>query len=82
MCYIRLTFSDLNVLFKKNIKILLQFTFEKITCCAKRKKKITFLEEKSQPPPPPPDIKSSVPYSVLYFKAEGVICHISHNVTV
>ena len=51
MCCFRLHFSDFNVLFfqKKNV---LQFTFEKITCCAKREKKITCREEKSQPPPP------------------------------
>ena len=40
MCCFNLHFSDFNVLFsKKNKKNLLQFTFEKITCCAKRKKK-------------------------------------------
>ena len=36
--------------FFQKIKNLLQFTFEKITCCAKREKKITCREEKSQPP--------------------------------
>ena len=50
MCYFRLHFSDFNV--------LLQFTFEKITCIAKREKKITCREKKSQPPL---DIKWSVP---------------------
>ena len=52
MCCFRLHFSDINVLFFQKIKNLLQFTFEKITCCAKREKKITCPEEKSQPHPP------------------------------
>ena len=52
MCCFCLHFSDFNVLFKKKIKNLFQFPFEKMTCCAKREKKITCLEEKSQPPPP------------------------------
>ena len=37
----------------KNKKNLLQFTFEKITCCAKR-------EKIQAVPPPPPDIKWSI----------------------
>ena len=36
--------------FVTKIKNLLQFTFEKITCCAKSEKKITCRQEKSQPP--------------------------------
>ena len=48
MCCFRLHLSDFNALFKKN---LLQFNFDKITCCAKGEKKITCREEKSQPPP-------------------------------
>ena len=50
MCCFRLHFSDFNVLFFQKIKNLLQFTFEKKTCCAKREKKITCREETSQPP--------------------------------
>ena len=49
MCCFCLHFADFNVLFFQKIKIL-QFTFEKITCCAKGEKKITCREKKSQPP--------------------------------
>ena len=38
MCCFCLHFSDFNALFFQK-KHLLQFTFEKITCCAKREKK-------------------------------------------
>ena len=54
MCCFHLHFSDFNVLifYKKNLKNLLQFTFEKISYCAEREKKITCRQEKYNPPHP------------------------------
>ena len=60
MCYFRLHFSDVHVIFSK--KACCSLLLKKITCCVKREKTITCCEEKFQPPtPPPPNIKWSVP---------------------
>ena len=61
MCCFRLHFSDLNVLFfQKNQKNLLQFTFEKITCCCtKREKKILVA------------MKNTTTYMLVFYKSNG-----------
>ena len=51
MCCFCLHFSDFNVLCFQKKKNLLQFTFEKMTCCAKQ-------EKKNPSPPPPPWISN------------------------
>ena len=56
-----LHFLDLNVLFWKKIKNVLQFAFEKNNLLCKKREKITCHKEKSQPPL---DIRWSVPYTV------------------
>ena len=74
MCFVYIFLILLYYFFK--IKNLLQFTFEKITCCAKREKKNNLLREKIPAAPPPPlDVKWSVPYvtltTILPLRASG-----------
>ena len=72
MCCFRLHFSDFNVLFKKKIKNVLQFAFEKNNLLCKKREKITCHEEKSQPPL---DIKWSVP------NCELILSRLPPNIT-